>query len=277
MKRLTLVAIFGCALLALTSCEQDNRVQGCSDPFAINFSPNILVSDDDGSCVYPPEVRNALMYKITATWCPPCGDWGTEVWHEAADLNKGNAVIMAIHADGDPMNTSITSDIETEYGSTSVPTLVVNHEADFYDAGGITSAVNSFITGEPEVSAISIMEIKGNKAYITAQTRWFAEMTGQMYCAIYILEDGIKESQATPTGYDTEYIHDYVFRTSADGTAFGEAVLNGEAWVGKTQNLEYEVELDPSWNVNKLYLATVIWRQGASGHEFVNAYYGVKR
>jgi thiol-disulfide isomerase/thioredoxin len=277
MKRFTLLGAFGFALLAFTSCEQDNRVQGCADPFAINFSPNTLVSDDDGSCVYPPEVRKALMYKVTATWCPPCGDWGTKEFHDAVDENKGNAVFMTLHASGDPMYTSLIDVFESDYGITGYPTLVVNHNSEFGSAAGMTGAVNSFITGEPEASAISIFEIKGNKAIITAQTRWFAEMTGQMYCAIYLLEDGIKEPQASPDGYINDYVHDYVFRASANGDAFGEAVLNGEAWIGKTENLNYEVTLDPSWNKSNLYAVTVLWRQGAEGKEFVNAYYGTRK
>jgi len=277
MKRLTLIGAFGFTLLAFTSCEQDNRVQGCADPFAINFSPNILVSDDDGTCVYPPEERKALLYKVTATWCPPCGEWGSEVFGEAVDTTKGDAVVMAIHASGDPMHNPMTDNFETDYGVTGYPTIVVNHESDYSSAGGIVTAVKSFVTEEPTVSAISILEIKNNKAIITAQTRWFSEMTGQVYCAIYLLEDGIKEPQASPAGYIADYVHNYVFRTSADGNMFGEAVLNGDAWIGKTENLNYEVELDPSWNQNNLYAVTVLWRVGVDGYEFLNAYYSVKR
>jgi len=277
MKTLTLIGALGFSLLALTSCEQDNRVQGCADPFAINFSPNILVSDDDGSCVYPPEERKALVSKVTATWCPPCGEWGSKEYHDAVDSAKGDAVAMVIHTSGDPMYNPMSDVFEAKYDITGVPTLIVNDEGTFSSAGSMVGAVKTFVSEEPSVSAISILEIKNDKAIITAQTRWFAEMTGQIYCAVYLLEDGIKEPQATTTGYIADYVHDHVFRTSASGEMFGEAVLNGDAWVGKTENLSYEVDLDPSWNQNNLYAVTVLWRVGASGYEFLNAYYSVKR
>ncbi len=277
MKRITLFGVLGFALLAMTSCERNNRIPGCADPFAINFDSKIQISDDDGSCVYPPEVRKALLYKATATWCTFCGDWGAKEFGKAVEENKGNAVMMEIHASGDPMHNPMTEELLNDYGIGGYPTLVVNHSAEFNSAGGITTAVNSFITEDPEVSAISILEIQNNKAVITAQTRWFTEMSGQFYCAIYLLEDGINESQATPTGYITDYVHNYAFRTSASGTMFGDAVLNGTSWAGQTENLKYEVELDPNWKKENLHAVTVLWRQGADGKEFINAYNSIKR
>jgi thiol-disulfide isomerase/thioredoxin len=278
MKSFFPLALIAVVSLAVSSCEQDNRIGGCTDPFAINFDKSVLVSDDDGSCVYPPEVRRALLYKVTATWCPPCGDWGTNEFKTAVEGSSENAVVVAFHAAGDPMHNSMSDEIENDYGVTGYPTLVVNHEQDFGSASPMVNAVNTFVSEPADVSAVSIMEIVNNKIEITAQARWFEEMTGQMYCSIYILEDGISEPQATPSGYDEDYIHDFVFRTSASGTPFGDQVLNGSAWVGKTENLNYTLDLDPNWKKENLYAITVLWKRDAGGgYDFVNAYRAIVR
>jgi hypothetical protein len=272
MKRIILPASIGLALIAFTSCEQDNRIAGCTDPFAINFNPQVQVSDDDGSCVYPKEERLGLLTDFTATWCPPCGDWGFPTFKEATDQTVGKSIAMAVHAGGSDLENPISVALNDAFGITGIPTLMANAEVDASSAGPLISAVNSFVTEKPAVSAAAIVTVDQNKgtADIVAQARWFEPMTGQATMAVYVLEDDIRNQQATSAGY-VDTIHNHVLRTEASGEPFGTLVLNGEAWVGKTETVEYSINLDPAWKVENLEFVVVLWKEGVGEKVFLNA------
>jgi hypothetical protein len=276
MKKLALLCSFGFALFALTSCEQENRISGCADPFAINFDEQVQVSDDDGSCVYPPEERRALIYDITATWCGPCGDWGFPAFEEATLETKTTAVAFGLHASSsDPMYNTVAEDLANNYPDfTGYPTLVVNNEADFSNAAGMVGAVDAFVEGEPEVTAINIMEINNGMAEIHAQARWFTAVNGTFRMAVYLVEDSLYYPQ---NGIDEDNVyHNHVLRAEAGGRSFGEVIVSGETWSGKTDDLKYTVPIDPAWNVKNLYAVTVIWREVGAEYDFINAYPGVE-
>lgn len=276
MKRFLFPASIGLALLTFTSCEQDNRVAGCTDPFAINFNPSVQVSDDDGSCVYPKQERLGLLQDFSATWCGPCGDWGMPAFGEASTQTKGKAISMAVHAGGSELAVAESEALNDAFGITGIPTLLANGEVDASSAGPLVTAVNDFITQDAQVSSaaiITVNEAQGT-ADIVAQARWFEEMTGQMYLAIYAIEDSLDYDQNTGSGYQL-FRHDHVLRAEATGEAFGTQVLNGEAWVGKTETFELSMDLDPSWNMANTHFALVLWREGISGKEFINATWAI--
>ncbi len=277
MKRFLFPATLGLALLTFASCEQDNRIAGCTDPFALNFNPAVQVSDDDGSCVYPKEERLGMIADFTATWCGPCGDWGIPAFQEASSQVGKNAVSMAIHAGGSDFAIAESEALNSAFGITGIPTLMANAEVDASSAGPLVTAVNDFITGDAQVSAAAIVTVNKAKgtADIVAQTRWFEEMTGQMSLAIYVLEDSIDGQQNTGGGY-VPMVHDHVLRAEATGQEFGTQVLNGEAWVGKTETFEVSMDLDPEWNLANTHFALVLWRDGVSGKEFINAHWAVE-
>jgi thiol-disulfide isomerase/thioredoxin len=277
MKRFLFPASLGLALLTFASCEQDNRIAGCTDPFAINFNPSVQVSDDDGSCVYPKQERLGMIADFTATWCGPCGDWGLPAFKEAAKQTSNKAVALAVHAGGSDLAVAESEALNDAFGITGIPTLLANGTVDASSAGPLVTAVNDFITQDAQVSAaaiVSIDEAKGS-ADIIAQTRWFEEMTGQMYLAIYVVEDSIENAQNTGSGSQV-INHDHVLRAEVTGQEFGTMVLNGEAWSGKTETFEVSVDLDPAWNMENTHFAMVLWREGVSGKEFINASFAIE-
>jgi hypothetical protein len=155
------------------------------------------------------------------------------------------------------------------FGITGIPTLMANFETDASSAGPLVSAVNSFITEKPDVSSAAIVDIKQNQVNVVAQARWFAPMTGQVFLAVYVVEDSILGQQNFTGGY-APFVHDHVLRMEGTGSAFGTQVLNGEAWSGKTETIELSFELNNSWRKDKLSYITVLWREGLSGKEFLN-------
>jgi thiol-disulfide isomerase/thioredoxin len=274
MKRFILLSAFGLAILTFaSSCEQDNRISGCADPFAINFDPNVLVSDDDGTCAYPVFQSKGILFDITATWCGPCGDWGAPLFDTASAQNKGNVISIGVHpSDSDPFYNTVAEGFATNYPDfTGYPTIVYNNEMDFGPGGepAIMSAITAFNSVDPLASSIAIAEVSNGQMEITAQTRWFDNMTGVVHMVVYILEDGQKYPQAPLN--NPEYVHNHVLRGSMNNEPFGEAVLNGDSWDGKSETRTYTVNLEDSWVENNISIFSVLWKSTPDGWEFINA------
>ena len=53
-------------MLLLVSCGK----KGCTDPMSLAYDSE--AKKDDGTCTYPEDIKRALVFKATATWCPPC-------------------------------------------------------------------------------------------------------------------------------------------------------------------------------------------------------------
>jgi len=47
-----------------------------------------------------PEVQKTLISKISADWCPPCGTWAWDLFHDLVNDNDNQAVLMAVHHSG---------------------------------------------------------------------------------------------------------------------------------------------------------------------------------
>ena len=111
-------SVFLVMFLLVSSCSKE----GCTDPVAENYDAkankddgtcefimgcmdensiayNSLATKDDGSCVYLENVKKSLVLKVTATWCPPCGDWGAEYVNNIYNDFSGNAEVISVHDD----------------------------------------------------------------------------------------------------------------------------------------------------------------------------------
>ena len=183
---------------------------------------------------------------------------------------------------GDPFYNSVAEGFASNYPDfTGYPTIVYNNVQDFGPGAepAIMSAVTAFNSEDPIVSAIAIGEIKNGNIEVTAQARWFDQMSGVVHMAVYVLEDGQLYPQAPNN--DPNYVHNHVLRGSQNNEAFGEAVMNGDSWVGKTETREYTIPIpsgEPvptdNWVEENLSLVTVLWKSTPDGWEFMNASFG---
>ena len=87
--------LFFILISVFSSCSK----KGCTDPMSLAY--DVEASKDDGSCTYPENVKKSLVLKVTATWCPPCGDWGAEYVNNIYNDFSGNAEVISVHDDSD--------------------------------------------------------------------------------------------------------------------------------------------------------------------------------
>lgn len=277
MKNLMIVSLLLISSAFISSCAKE-RVQGCTDPYALNFNPD--ATDNDGSCWVPIQTKKVLMGDFTATWCGPCGDWGAPAFKDAVDLTYGRVEAMAIHST-DEMSNTVTEELLAYYDITGIPTLRVWEQGqDFSDGASMASAVDQELLDRPSPEAGAIINLIDNGQKITLQVSAgvFAQTTGDYFVAAYIMQDSLKYPQngAGEGGdYDPNFIHNHVLRASANGT-WGEQFVYGVGIPGQVKTMTYNVDKEDGYDMKNVYALAVIWKYvkdqsyGEFKYEFVN-------
>lgn len=258
---LLLLSIF--SVVILCSCSK----KGCTDPNSLAF--DVEAKKDDGSCTEPVAAKKALVFKMTATWCPYCGDWGatysTNISNDYADCQ-----VIGLHGDNE-FGSDIVDAVEA--------TLAPNGRPHFYlgttDISNNYSMLSSAVAGElaeaVEVSMAMESSTSGSTMNIRVQSKWLGSVAGEYKLAVYILEDGqVAEQDIVGSPSDPNFVHNNVLRAEASGLAYGkDIVVSGDG------NLEeFTVTLASGLNPEivpaNCYPVAVIWRKNGADHDFVN-------
>lgn len=267
--RIVLLLMTAVAVMATTSCKK-----GCTDPNAINYNPD--AKKDDGSCITVSESRKVSFFEYTATWCGPCGSWGADAFHEAIDDNPGKVVGMAIHASSsDPMYNSVADEFYNNFTITGWPNFWVGNTFMATNTN-ITSEVANYFAMDLEANAVILVTKTSDTEWeVKVQVRFFKNVTGEYYVAVYLTEDGIDGSDAAgaydQNGAGTPYTHDHVLRASANGLPWGEQIVSSSATADFVVTKTYNVTIDADWDVSKIALHAFIWKRNGGQYEYVNA------
>ena len=91
-----------------------------------------------------------------------------------------------------------------------------------------------------------------------------ADVAGNFYVTVCMLEDSIVGRQVVPGGVDTAYVFRNVFRGTVNG-ADGDTFLNGQVYVDDEYIYKYSVELNSAYNADQCYVLTYIYDKSLGG------------
>ncbi|MAJ05651.1 MAG: hypothetical protein CL827_02165 [Crocinitomicaceae bacterium] len=282
-------SVFLVMLLFLSSCSKE----GCTDPIAENYDAeakkddgtcefimgcmdensiayNSLATKDDGSCVYPENTKRSLVLKATGTWCPPCGDWGAEYVNNIYNDFPGSAEVIGLHSN-DNFSVDIGYNLLSILNNSAVPSFYLGlNPMGNSGYANVSNLISTELSSTNQVSMAVSYTVANGIMNIKVQSRLENQFIGDnCYLAMYIMEDGqIAPQEVSGIGTVSDYVHDHILRTEANGSTFGIPIsfTNGE-------NLtEVSAILAPSpiWNHDNLYLVAVIWQQNGSSYDFIN-------
>lgn len=260
-KTFSLVLII---ISVFSSCSK----KGCTDPMSLAY--DVEASKDDGSCTYPESVKKSLVFKVTATWCPPCGSWGAEYVNNIYTDFSGNAEVISVHDDSD-FGVDIGYNLLSILNPSGVPSFYLGLDPMGNSGyGNVSDLISTDLNNINQVSMAVEHSVADGNMIIKVQSQLENQFLGDnCYLALYVMEDGqVAPQQVSGVGDVLDYVHNHTLRTEANNSTFGLPITfeNGK-------NLtEATTALAPSttWNYENLYVVAVIWQKNGSSYDFVN-------
>jgi hypothetical protein len=287
MKKCLLFAVI--LLIGLNACKKSETetktpVKGCMDPASLTYNPE--ATEDDGTCTYPPnkvapkEQRDLIM-NVTATWCHVCGEIGEQGFRYAISKHKSKIVPVSLHND-DLLPSSIAGQINSAISSTK-PSFIEGSEKILNGAMSDTSyfainflgpKINAVVANAPLANTYIGRSVSGTKLTVETKTKFFAAANGEYYLSVYILENNIvaKQTDDSPTGYNLNFVHNYVLRDAMSANYYGESIASGAIAINKEISKTYTKTIPGNWKAANLQVATIIWKKENGSYTYVNSY-----
>lgn len=219
------------------------------------------------------EKNMPVIAKRTATWCPPCGDWGFTTFASKEQQWEGKAVLMAwkdafVESEGDLLFTELSNNFPV-----ATPTFFTNFNSELGDADA-TAHIDAPVVANANYE----MSVSGTQVNLKTTTKFFKNVEGEFFIAPYMIVDGIMGNQQVQ-GMGTQNLehHKYVAKVAKPTTSnnkqyFGYKIANGKVDEGYTVSLDFEATRDLSWNENDISFGLIIFQKQADTLAFVNAF-----
>ncbi len=221
--------------------------------------------------------QRSMLTKVSATWCPPCGGWGWDMFDDLVEDNDEKALLIANHYSGDLRNPTAEA-IAANFENRGQPSFFLG-SVDQNVTSSNTTARRASIKEQidanfellPVANAGLTAQLVDNTIEVQAQTRFFQDTEGEFYLAVYIVEDGVIADQAS-RGNNVE--HKKIMRESFSDNHFGTQLNDaGVVTQGSSFITNYSYDVPDGWVIENMDLALVIWsKQADDSYEFVNTY-----
>lgn len=258
------------------------RKKGCKDPSSLAY--NSEARKDDGSCTYPENIKRALVFKASATWCEECGLSGKSFSDDITSTYP-NAQIIEIHRNDDlssNVGSLLRAYLDTVNIFSGVPSFYIGTERiDSNNYSLLSSSVNSEISEASEVNLALNHNFNDSTLNINIHSQLANGFNGtSCYLAVYIMEDGVVKPQeidgyidpVSGTNFDQNFVHDNILRAEASASAspFGVPIVFRSD--GNNIISYNSINLQPStiWNYSNLYIVAVIWQKNGDDFRFIN-------
>ncbi len=242
----------------------------------ITISIAFLLLSFSGYSQEAPETQSILVTKISATWCPPCGGWGWDLFHDLIEDNEAKATLMAVHHSGNLL-TPTSGALADNFMISGQPQFYLGNERQSISSSTaatkraeIQEAVNDIAQQAPIVNTgISALYNDGNNELsVLTRTEFFQDADANYYLGLYIVNDGYVGFQQSQ-GNNAE--HEKVLVTAFTPSHFGEQLTTGPVTDGTIMDRSYSISLDEGWNLEKLEIVAIIWSEDNGVYTYVNS------
>lgn len=232
----------------------------------------------------------ALLHKITATWCTPCGTWGWSLAEALREQTSGQAIYLGLFASASKASQNAefynqtAATLAHAFTFSGYPSFGINGLpfSESSATGGIDAnqveadvlnAADAFGAQDPPASAAGYYSMDGDQIMVQAKVRFWEAMEGAFYWAAYIVEDNAMNVQSGRSLSGNEVPHHDVLRASMSPEgAWGTLIDSGQlsAYAEYTADFSYTLT-DSSWNRDNLKVYLVLWSKEQEQYRFVNA------
>jgi hypothetical protein len=273
---------------------------GCSDG---GDNPN--PGDNNDGLEVERKQRASLLY-YTATWCGPCGLYGSPDFKAvlenipqnditAIDIHTRNSQLAAFYKNNQndtfyfsPADRAILNNLELPG---TVPAFFMNgrYESSRIPLANAQSAVTATLDLDPVLGVAAKATADGNNINIETKTEFFQNAEGTYHLSAFIVEKKINFRQAVGGSYQESFEHKNILRASArngkmDGqTEYGDLpIATGTIASGEVKELNWTFEYEnigapnanlAAWNLDpaNTAVAVIIWKDAGAKKEIVNS------
>lgn len=205
---------------------------------------------------YRPEsrfVKNVCLMEFTDASCTFCPDASRYIDRNILSKNE-NVHLMAFH-EKDAWKSEQFSTLFTKFGLTGTPGASVDMMGGYSLEQGKRDELKTAVGQAAEVNPVHCgvalsSDVAGGKVSISVEIA--SEMSSDYYLAVYVVEDGIRGWQKDGSLEYDDYYHQYVVRKMLSATVYGDSM--GRIAPGASKQRQYEVSLDPAWNLANTYI-----------------------
>ena len=193
--------------------------------------------------------RKELLEHFSATWCPGSMSSGKAIKTFTEDVGKDKLSIVCIH-DGDEYSSPSVQAYSEYWGVGVVPHIVFDRVAGFPRSFALTPAL-------ADVQITAKLAPKSRQLAFTVngeRTDDYENLVSNATLTVLLVEDEVKGKQFDMMKGDyVDYVHQGVMRTCLSEIQ-GDAI----AWKDNKFAMDYQMKLDPSWNVENLRIVAFI-------------------
>jgi len=264
----------------ISSCNNDSddqdipEVLGCTDPESANYNPDATISDN--SCLYTVKENVPLISKVTATWCPPCGENGMPGFKRILNGLSGTFTAVSCHVSRSLFfNESSEAFLNYSLKRYVTPTILTNH----YVSGAYSDPESTLkyaqrysdsVRSKPVVAALvgtSTYELNELRYDISADV-WaqFFEPTEDVHkIAILIIQDSISNFQ---NGSPNDRMHRNILNGYV-GDEFAVTLKKSSFQKGESEGIHVE---GPSrmTDMTKVHVIAILFKETEDRLEIVN-------
>lgn len=224
--------------------------------------------------IEPPREQRSLVTKLTATWCPICGDSAWDTYANLVNDLEGKAVMLAAHysSSSDLHSTAAYELIGAYKGSPSgQPIFYFNRDKVTSNVENeMKNKVNAAFTASPMAQAGIRLEYDSGARELVVKTRteFFQSANGEFLLSVFLVE---KEVIANQAGRGSNMTHKRVLRKALTAETLGDAIASGAINAGATFDLTVRTSMTSLLDAGKYQVATVLWEKTGDERTFVNA------
>lgn len=223
-----------------------------------------------------PKSQIPLITKISASWCPHCGNWGWNFFEGLLEGNQAKAIMMVTHYSGN-YKTPAGEAMATNFGISGQPEFYMGTDKISANSGNFSNMIpmvgnniNTMANQAPRAqSAVKLGMLPDGSVKVQASTKFFEGTTGEFYLGIYIVEKSFVGYQS-PIGGNAQ--HKNLFRGSIDNNDFGELLVAGAVEADQVFDMEHSFNLNATgYQSDNINIVTILWEKVGNKYEYVNA------
>lgn len=223
-----------------------------------------------------PNTQIPLITKISASWCPHCGNWGWNFFDGLLEDNAGKAILITTHYSGS-YQTEAGQILATNFGIVSQPEFFFGTDKISANSGNYSSMipmVNSNVSSQrsekPIVQSGLKLSLQTNGMLtVEAKAKFFEDTNGEYYMGLYLVENDFVGYQS---GQGNGAEHKNIFRASLMDHTFGDLLGVGMMSADTEMDMETVFDLNATgYEAGNIEIIAIIWEKVGAKYKYVNA------